>query len=249
VLTLGELTAENMGIETFINTRLNAHIANHFSGCTFVCAPDPAGFAKQQLNEMSLVDSLKRAGFKCVRPPTNDPEKRVQGVERLLNQQLEGKAMYLIDIYKHFTLAGIDGASAQVAAMGWTKAKTIAKLLTVEGADTDELIELANNNTVTDLSEAIKEQVKVGGTPGERKTRITLKFRYFEEEAATINGVLAAAQEQLGLKDIGEALAHIVTEWASEHGGGTATKAAAPTQRAAAAKKAAPAAKRVAAKA
>jgi hypothetical protein len=32
-----------------------------------------------------------------VRPPTNDPEKRVQGVERLLNQQLEGKAMYLID--------------------------------------------------------------------------------------------------------------------------------------------------------
>lgn len=97
VLTLGELCAENMGIETFINTKLNAHLANHFAGCTFVCAPDPAGFAKQQLNEMSLVDTLKRAGFKCVRPPTNDPEKRVQGVERLLNQQLEGKAMYLID--------------------------------------------------------------------------------------------------------------------------------------------------------
>ena len=97
VLTLGELTSENMGIETFINTKLNPHIANHYAGCTFVCAPDPAGFAKQQLNEMSLVDTLKRAGFKCVRPPTNDPEKRVQGVERLLNQQLEGKAMYLID--------------------------------------------------------------------------------------------------------------------------------------------------------
>jgi hypothetical protein len=97
VLTLGELCAENMGIETFINTKLNAHIANNFAGCTFVCAPDPAGFAKQQLNEMSLVDTLKRAGFKCVRPPTNDPEKRIQGVERLLNQQLEGKAMYLID--------------------------------------------------------------------------------------------------------------------------------------------------------
>jgi hypothetical protein len=97
VLTLGELTAENMGIETFINTQLNKHIANHYAGCTFVCAPDPAGFAKQQLNEMSLVDVLKKAGFKCVRPPTNDPEKRIQGVERLLNQQLEGKAMYLID--------------------------------------------------------------------------------------------------------------------------------------------------------
>lgn len=97
VLTLGEVTAENMGIETFINTRLNPYIVNHFSGCSFVVAPDPAGFAKQQLNEMSLVDVLKKAGFKCVRPPTNDPEKRIQGVERLLLQHLEGKAMYLVD--------------------------------------------------------------------------------------------------------------------------------------------------------
>ena len=97
VLTLGELTAENMGIETFVNTKLNPYLANNLSGCSFVCAPDPAGFAKQQLNELSLVDILKQAGFKCVKPPTNDPEKRIQGVERLLNQQLEGKAMYLVD--------------------------------------------------------------------------------------------------------------------------------------------------------
>ena len=97
VLTLGEVTAENMGIETFISTRLNPYIANHFQGATFVCAPDPAGFAKQQMNEMSLVDVLKKAGYKCVRPPTNDPEKRIQAVERLLVQQLDGKAMYLID--------------------------------------------------------------------------------------------------------------------------------------------------------
>lgn len=97
VLTLGELTSENMGIETFINTKLNPFIANNFQGATFVCAPDPAGFAKQQQNEMTLVDVLKKAGFKCVRPPTNNPELRIQAVERLLLVQLEGKAMYLID--------------------------------------------------------------------------------------------------------------------------------------------------------
>ena len=97
VLTLGELTAENMGIETFINTKLNAYMANNFAGCSFVCAPDPAGYAKTQLNELSLVDVLKRSGFKCVKPPTNDPEKRIQAVERLLNQQTEGRAMYLVD--------------------------------------------------------------------------------------------------------------------------------------------------------
>lgn len=97
VVTMYELTSENMGIETFIRTKLNPCIANHFAGCTFVCAPDPAGYAKQQQGEMSLVDVLKNAGFKCVRPPTNDPEKRIQGVERLLVQQLEGKALYLVD--------------------------------------------------------------------------------------------------------------------------------------------------------
>lgn len=97
VITLGELTAENMGIETFVRTRLNPYIANNLAGGVFLCAPDPAGFAKQQLNEMTLVDVLKQEGFKCVRPPTNNPELRIQAVERLLNQQLEGKAMYLID--------------------------------------------------------------------------------------------------------------------------------------------------------
>lgn len=97
VLTLGELTSENMGIETFISTKLSPYVANTFPGFSVVCAPDPAGYAKTQLNEMTLVDALKAAGFKCVRPPTNKPELRISAVERLLRQQVDGKAMYLID--------------------------------------------------------------------------------------------------------------------------------------------------------
>jgi len=97
VLTLAELTSENMGIETFIRTKLTPFVANHYPGFNMLCAPDPAGFMKQQLNEMTLVDALKAAGFKCVKPPTNKPELRIQAVERLLSQQLEGKAMYLVD--------------------------------------------------------------------------------------------------------------------------------------------------------
>lgn len=97
VLTLAELTSENMGIETFIRTKLAPFVANNYPGFNMVCAPDPAGFMKQQLNEMTLVDALKAAGFKCVKPPTNKPDLRIQAVERLLSQQLEGKAMYLVD--------------------------------------------------------------------------------------------------------------------------------------------------------
>jgi hypothetical protein len=97
VLVLSELTSENMGIETFITTRLQPHIGNTYPGYQFVTAPDPAGFMKQQLNEMTLVDALKNAGFKCVKPPTNKPDLRIEAVERLLSKQLEGKAMFLID--------------------------------------------------------------------------------------------------------------------------------------------------------
>jgi len=97
VLVLSEITSENMGLDTYINTRLNPHIANTYPGYQFVAAPDPAGYMKQQANEMTLVDQLKDAGFKCVKPPTNDPDKRIAAVERLLSQQVDGKAMFLID--------------------------------------------------------------------------------------------------------------------------------------------------------
>ncbi len=97
VLTLAELTATNMGIETFIEQRLLPFVGSTYPGFEFVCAPDPAGFMKTQLNEMTLVDALKNAGFRCVRPPTNDPDLRIQAVERLLLQQVGGEAAYLID--------------------------------------------------------------------------------------------------------------------------------------------------------
>ena len=106
VLVLSEITSENMGLETFIQTKLSPHIANNYPGYRFVVAPDPAGFMKQQLNEMTLVDALKQAGFHCVKPPTNDPEKRIAAVERLLSQQLSGKAMFLIDPRCHNLIRG-----------------------------------------------------------------------------------------------------------------------------------------------
>lgn len=142
------------------------------------------------------------------------------------------KAMHLIKIYVNFTQAQIENPSEVVATIGWTKASKIAPVMIEEGADANELVELATNNTVADLSEAIKEQVTVGGTKGEKgekKSRITMKFRYFEEEAATVNGILETAMETLGLKDIGEALAHIVQEWATTNGG-EAQAEAAPAQ-------------------
>lgn len=143
------------------------------------------------------------------------------------------KAMYLIQIYECFTLAGIENPADRVAAIGWTKASKIAKALAEEGANVDELLQLAEENTVEDLSTALKEQVTVGGTPasgGTQAKRITFKFRLWEEEAASVNAILETATEQLGLKDIGEAMAHIVQEWGNQNAGGVAEQEDAPVQ-------------------
>lgn len=97
VVVLSELTSENMGIETFLDTLLKPHIATHYQGCTFLVAPDPAGFAKQQIGEVSPVDIVKAAGFKVARPVTNDPERRIQAVERLLADSPGGRPGFTIN--------------------------------------------------------------------------------------------------------------------------------------------------------
>lgn len=97
VLCLAELIAENMGIETFVRDKLTPFISNHFAGCELIVAPDPAGWHKQQVNELSLVDVLKRAGFFCVRVATNDPDQRIAAVERLLAHSTGGSPGFLVD--------------------------------------------------------------------------------------------------------------------------------------------------------
>jgi hypothetical protein len=97
VVVLDELNSDNMGIETFISQKLRPLISqNKYLGCTFVVAPDPAGFAKQQIGDISPVDVMRAAGFTVARPATNDPERRVQCVERLLTANVGGKPAFII---------------------------------------------------------------------------------------------------------------------------------------------------------
>ncbi len=158
------------------------------------------------------------------------------------------KAMYLIDIYVAFTLAGIEAPAEKVAAMGWAKASKIARPMMAEGAKVEDLVELAETNTLADLSTAIKEQVNVGGTGstgGNKVTRTTLKFRLLEQEGATAVGILDAVKEAQSLKDIGEALMFILNDWASTNAPQAAAKSA-PAAKKAVGK---PAAKKATAKA
>jgi hypothetical protein len=125
------------------------------------------------------------------------------------------KAMYLIDIYVAFNKFGID--AAKVAELGWTKAAKIAAVMDADNAE--ELVKLAEDSTVADLVETIKESYKeVGRKKGERKKMISFKFRLFEDQADAVKRVITAAGEQLGLKRLDDAFEHIVMEWGVEHG-------------------------------
>lgn len=97
IITLSELNSENMGLETFITTKLKPHIYEKYQRCAIVLAPDPAGDMKQQMGEITLHDILRREGFKVVKPASNDPEKRIACVERQLSLQIDSQAMYQIN--------------------------------------------------------------------------------------------------------------------------------------------------------
>lgn len=148
------------------------------------------------------------------------------------------KAMNLIDIYVSFNQLNIENAAEVVAELGWTKASKLAAAMDEENVN--DLIDLARNNTVEGLTEAIKTQkFEVGGTKGDQKTRTTIKLRYFEDEAADIVATLNGVMETQGLKKIEEAFAFVVSEF--KMGQGEAAPVAAAPKQAAAAPAATPA--------
>jgi len=98
VVILAELTSENMGIETFLTSKLGPLLTEaRFLGCNVVVAPDPAGYYKQQIGEVSPVDVVRSAGYVVVRPGTNDPERRIEAVERVLLDHIEGKPAMVVN--------------------------------------------------------------------------------------------------------------------------------------------------------
>ncbi len=125
------------------------------------------------------------------------------------------KAMYLIDIYYKTCKYGLD--AERISAIGWAKAAKIAAVMTEDTAE--ELLELAEGNTVTDLVENIKANYKeVGGEKGEKKKKlVTFKFRLFEDQGTAVTEVIEATAAALGYKKLDDAFEHIVMEWAAEH--------------------------------
>lgn len=106
---LSELVSENMGIQTFIAQLLRPHLFERYLGIDAYIAPDPAGWQKTQVGEMSPVDVLRGAGYRVVRPPTNDPKRRIEAFETMLSGSVDVGPLLQIDPRCVVLLRGLRG--------------------------------------------------------------------------------------------------------------------------------------------
>lgn len=82
-----ELYGTNMGMDRFADEILRPALSlRDFVGLPVLIVIDPAGMQKSQVNDMSPGDVLKQKGFKIIPAPTNDPMRRIDAVERLLQR-------------------------------------------------------------------------------------------------------------------------------------------------------------------
>ena len=149
------------------------------------------------------------------------------------------KAMYLIDIYYKTSKYGLD--ASRISAIGWAKAAKIAAVMTEDTAE--ELLELAETNTVVDLVENIKTSYKEeGGTKGTKQLVKIFKFKLLQDSANAIEEILTAVAAAMSFKSVDQAFEHIVSEWALEHpvGGQSGKTVARAAAKATAAKATAP---------
>ena len=106
---LSEVIGENMGIQTFVKTLLKPHLFEKYPGASTYIAPDPAGWQKTQVGEVSPVDVLRTEGFKVVKPQTNKPTLRIEAVDNLLTQSADARPRVQIDPSCSTIIRGFQG--------------------------------------------------------------------------------------------------------------------------------------------
>jgi hypothetical protein len=186
---------------------------------------------KQQENAFTLggvLAVIKRdalytaAGYEGKRAWQNYVEGELSGLNYRLVQ-------YWITIYESFTGAGLN--ATHVNAMGWSKAKEIARIATIKGGpgkpsgsdilkeDRKLLLEKAKELTRDELADWVKTSYMEKGEKlleGPR-TREPFRLRLWPDQKRTLDSALAAAKRAAGTEDADVAMQLIATEWAMGH--------------------------------
>lgn len=97
ICTLAEVYSDNMGLETFLDTKLTPFLKAHFPGIPVLVAPDPSGVSRSQYAEVNAFMILESRGYKYEIPETNAINTRINTVEAQLSRTLAGQPLYIID--------------------------------------------------------------------------------------------------------------------------------------------------------
>lgn len=81
-----EVYAQNVGMDKFAKEYLRPIVSSYFAGSNMLAVIDPAGMRKNEVNDDTPADVLRRHGFRVVPAPTNDIKRRLDAVDRLLIQ-------------------------------------------------------------------------------------------------------------------------------------------------------------------
>ena len=91
---------QTMGYESFLDRILIPKLAMSYPGFkreNIIFAIDPACWQRSQIDEKTIAAAIMQRGFKVWKPPTNDPERRIQSVESLLARAIDGGPGFCID--------------------------------------------------------------------------------------------------------------------------------------------------------
>ncbi len=179
-------------------------------------------------------DQRFRKDYKGYEDELNDDEtpRKGTGWAKFCEEELgmsTRKASDLQMVYMNFgTLE--DFGTDQLDDIGWSKAVIIAPYVT--NANAEEVIKIAENTGVRDLREAMKTDYLEDRTSGTNRVSTSMKritfgpFKLLEDQAESVEEIFKRARKQFGIDDADLLFEAIVTQWAMENLGETASKAA-----------------------
>jgi hypothetical protein len=106
---LDEITSVNMGALRF-GKILSAFLNEKYSGYQFEFTGDPAGSQMAQTREETPFEMLMAAGIDAYPAPTNDFEQRIESLDGLLRQLVDGQPGIVFDPQCHMLIRGLAGA-------------------------------------------------------------------------------------------------------------------------------------------
>lgn len=107
---------------------------------------------------------------------------------------------------------------AQAKQCGWTNFMEMASVFDPEmkPAEIDRLIKKAGKMTHDEL-QRFKKELRTGKSGGETTTRVTMSFRFLDEQAALVQTVLETAKEVYDTPNEDTALENLMVDWMASH--------------------------------